>query len=60
MTDRQKVYLRKHDVPLILDNIVRQMLEDKPAKPFSYVVQQLKAVQEKAGGKVCSVCIFQK
>eukprot|EP01060_Flectonema_neradi_P037815 TRINITY_DN7728_c4_g1_i1.p1 TRINITY_DN7728_c4_g1~~TRINITY_DN7728_c4_g1_i1.p1 ORF type:complete len:272 (+),score=104.65 TRINITY_DN7728_c4_g1_i1:91-906(+) len=52
MTDSQKAYLRKHDVPTILDNIVRQMLEEKPAKPFSYIVTQLKDIQASKGKPV--------
>ncbi|KAJ9443404.1 hypothetical protein DIPPA_19885 [Diplonema papillatum] len=40
-TEEQKAYLRKHDVAIILDAAVRELLEEKPSAPFDFVVQKL-------------------
>eukprot|EP01064_Diplonema_japonicum_P037663 TRINITY_DN888_c2_g1_i1.p1 TRINITY_DN888_c2_g1~~TRINITY_DN888_c2_g1_i1.p1 ORF type:complete len:230 (+),score=80.25 TRINITY_DN888_c2_g1_i1:103-690(+) len=50
MTEKQKAYLRKHDVAAVLDGIVREMLEEKPSEPFSYILTKLEEVQEKRKG----------
>eukprot|EP00755_Sulcionema_specki_P009837 Sspe_Gene.44787::Locus_22019_Transcript_1_2_Confidence_0.667_Length_652::g.44787::m.44787 len=42
MTEVQKAYLRKHNVSVVLDNAIREMLEEKPTKPIQFLVNRLK------------------
>ena len=47
MSDKQKAYLRQHEVAVLLDDVVREMLEVKPAKPFGFILGKLKEAEAK-------------
>eukprot|EP01065_Artemidia_motanka_P041994 TRINITY_DN5542_c0_g2_i1.p2 TRINITY_DN5542_c0_g2~~TRINITY_DN5542_c0_g2_i1.p2 ORF type:complete len:195 (+),score=54.50 TRINITY_DN5542_c0_g2_i1:78-662(+) len=43
MAEEQRAYLRKHNLPVILDGVLLEMLKVKPTEPMKFTVEKLQA-----------------
>ncbi|KAG8340481.1 AAA domain [Trypanosoma vivax] len=41
LTERALVYLKEHNVPLLLEHILRKIIEDTPERPMSYIADMM-------------------
>ena len=42
MSSAQREYMTKHNVPQLMDVIIRMMLEQRPEDPYLFIVSQLR------------------